>query len=97
MKVKIKNTNAESDVNLPFSFDLTMPLVRGSEETYSFEAVIDATGVANNQGSRDWKFSVSIPELNITKDLLLQDEADYITEQFIEKPLLIVKNYTAKS
>jgi hypothetical protein len=97
MKVKIKNTNAEADLNLPWSFNLTLPLVRGSKETYSFQAVIDAVGIPNNSGSRDWKFSIEIPELKITKDQLLQDEADYITEQFIEKPLLIVKNYTAKS
>jgi hypothetical protein len=93
MKVKIKNTNAEADVTLPFSFDLTLPLVRGSKETYSFQAVIDAVGVPNNSGSRDWKFSIEIPELKITKDQLLQDEADYIDEQFIDKHLLIVKNY----
>jgi hypothetical protein len=93
MKVKIKNTNAEADVTLPFSFNLTLPLVRGSKETYSFQAVIDTVGIPNNTGSRDWKFSIEIPELNITKDQLLQDEADYIAEQFIDKNLLIVKNY----
>jgi hypothetical protein len=96
MKVKIKNTNAEADVTLPFSFMLTMPLVRGSKELYHFEALVDATGVPNDKGSRDWKFSITIPELGITKDKLLQDEADFITEKFMEHSPLIVMNYGNK-
>jgi hypothetical protein len=94
MRVKIQNTNAESDVQLPFSFVLEMPLVRGSKQLYRFEAVIDAKGIPNDKGSRDWKFSIHVPELGITKDQLLQDEADYIHEQFMEHSPLVIMNYT---
>ncbi len=91
--IQVRGKEGDLELRIPDEITFRVPAVRGSSVLYDVKAFVKI-GVERQDDKTVARFGLSVPTLDLTKEQLLLDEAEYLASQLKSLPrVLIGMNY----